>query len=303
MNESPSDVDLNLFRVFDAVYRAGSITRAAAQLHLTQPAVSNALTRLRSHFDDPLFVRDGRRIVPTSYARGLAGDIARALGALEDAVKHGRRFEPATSTRRFVVGMRDAMESAVLPRLARDLRRRWPRLSVQSTRFERGRLARQLGAGELDLAIDVPFAAGDDLLQKELLRADLCVAMRRRHPLARGPLTLERWLGARHIVVSARATGPVLEDLALRHVGRTRDVAMRCQHYYAACQVVAESDLLLTMPRYEGDWARMPLPLKVVPLPVPMAPLPVMLYWHRSADGDPGNAWMRERLEELTRGV
>src|SRR6185437_13791471 len=151
-----------LFRVFDAVYRAGSITQAAALLHLTQPAVSNALTRLRAHFDDPLFVRDGRRVVPTPHARDLAGEIARALGTLEDAVKHGRRFDPATSARRFVIGMRDAMESALLPRLARDVQRRWPGLSVQSTRFERGRLARQLAAGELDVAIDLPFASGDD---------------------------------------------------------------------------------------------------------------------------------------------
>jgi DNA-binding transcriptional LysR family regulator len=298
MNEL-GPVDLNLFRVFDAVYRAGSITRAATQLHLTQPAVSNALTRLRAHFDDPLFVRDGRRVVPTPHARSLAGEIARALGTLQDAVKHGRRFDPTTSSRRFVIGMRDSMESTLLPRLARDVQRRWPRLSLLSTRFERRRLSRQLAAGELDLAVDLPFSTGDDLMQKEFMRTELCVVMRRRHPLARGKLTLETWLSARHVVVSARPNGPVLEDLALRQLGRTRDIALRCQHYYAAWQVVAASDFLLTMPRNDGDDGTIPLPLTIAPLPVPFAPLPVMLYWHRSADGDPANRWMRERLEEL----
>ncbi len=157
MNESaPGPVDLNLFRVFEAVYRAGSITHAARRLHLTQPAVSNALARLRAHFDDPLFAREGRRVVPTPYARGLAGEISRALGSLNDAVRRGHRFDPVTSTRRFVIGMRDATEFALLPRLARDVQSCGPRLSLQSTRFERGRLARQLAAGELDLAVDVP---------------------------------------------------------------------------------------------------------------------------------------------------
>jgi DNA-binding transcriptional LysR family regulator len=262
--------------------------------------VSNALARLRSHFDDPLFVREGRRVVPTPYARGLAGDISRALGTLSDAARRGHRFDPATSSRRFVIGMRDAMEFALLPPLAREVQKHGPRLSVQSRRFERARLARQLGAGELDLVVDVPFASGDDLLQKELLRAELWVAMRKGHRLASAPLTLERWLSARHIVVSARAIGPVFEDLALQQIGRERDVAVRCQHYYAACRVVATSDLLLTIPRYEPDWFPLPLPMHLAPLPLPLPTLTVRLYWHRSADGDPANAWLRERLEALT---
>ena len=300
MNGSPrGPIDLNLFRVFDAVYRAGSITHAAAQLHLSQPAVSNALARLRLHLEDPLFVRQGRRVVPTPLARGFADDVARALASLKDAARSGHRFDPAVSTRRFVVGMRDVLEFALLPPLVQDLAARGPHLGLHSTRLERRRMSMHLGAGDLDLAIDVPIAAGDDVLRCVLLRADLHVAMREGHPLASRKLTIERWLSARHVVVSARASGPVIEDVTLAQLGLTRDVAVRCQHYSAAAQLVAASDLLLTLPRYDGRWLRTPLPLHLKPMPLPIPPVEISMYWHRSADADAGNAWLRERIQAL----
>ena len=294
-----SKIDLNLFRVFDAVYRGGGITQAAADLNVTQPAVSNALARLRLHFDDPLFVREGRRIVPTAVARGLSGEVARALGSLEDTLRHGHRFDPKTSTRRFVIGLRDALEAALLPALVHDLSKIAPQIRLQSTRIERSRVARQLGAGELDLVLDVPMVLGEDVRQEVVLRADLCVAMRVEHPLSRRALTIERWLSARHVVVSARASGPVLEDLALQSRNLRRDVAVRCQHYYAACQIVAHSDLLLTMPRYGAYESRAALPLHLTKMPLPMGTLNAVMYWHRTAETDAGNAWLRERVTRI----
>jgi DNA-binding transcriptional LysR family regulator len=120
--------------------------------------------------------------------------------------------------------------------------------------------------------------------------------MRKKHPLAARPLTIDRWLSARHVVVSARANGPVLEDLALQERGLERQIAVRCQHYYAACEVVAASDLLLTLPRYDGDWIRTRLPLHFAPMPLRLEPLPITLYWHRTAEEDPGNLWFRDLL-------
>ena len=300
MNESArGPVDLNLFRVFDAVYRSGSITRAAALLHLTQPAVSNALTRLRAHFDDPLFAREGRRIAATPFAHGLAQDVSRALDSLTGAVRRGREFDPATSARRFVIAMRDATEFALLPPLVRELQRCGQHLRVHSIRLERSRLSRQLGEGELDFAVDLPFAVGPDIRQQQLMKAALCVAMRRKHPLAARPLTVARWLSARHVVVSARTSGPVLEDLALQQRGLAREVAVRCQHYYAACEVVAASDLLLTLPRFEGDWIRSRWALHLAPMPLRIGALPITLYWHHAADEDLGSLWFRDLLRRL----
>ncbi|MDY7231748.1 LysR family transcriptional regulator [Hyalangium rubrum] len=289
-------VDLNLFRVFEAVFRSGGITQAATQLHLTQPAVSNALARLRAHFDDPLFVREGRRVVPTPLARSMSEDVTTALRTLQDSVRRGQHFSPATSTRRFTLGMRDVLEFALLPPLVHDLQQLAPHLGVQSAKIERRRLARQLASGELDLAVDVPMTVGEDVHQQVLFQEELCVAMRPGHPLAGRRLTVERWLSARHVVVSARASGPVLEDLAIQHAGVRRDIAVRCQHYYAASHLVATSDHLLTLPRYYGEWFRKHLMLHLVPVPLPMPALEVTLYWHRNTDGDPGHEWLRERL-------
>ncbi|WP_028079865.1 LysR family transcriptional regulator [Solimonas soli] len=300
MKPGTSRVDLNLFRVFEAVYRAGSLTQAAAQLHLTQPAISNALARLRAHFDDPLFVRDGRRVAPTPRARAVAPEITAALQTLQQALATPQVFDAGSASRRFVIGMRDLIEFALLPRLTQSVFADAPRLQLQSARIERRRTGRELAAGTLDLSIDIPTPVGEGIVQEPLFEEVLCVAMRPEHPLARGRLTTKQWLAARHVAVSSRRAGLVLEDVVLQREGLRRDVAVRCQHYYAACHVVAGSDLLLLLPRYYGEWFTAHLPLKLVPLPLALPGLQIMLYWHRNAEHDPGHAWLRERIRALT---
>lgn len=293
-------VDLNLFRVFDAVFRSGSLTQAAAQLHLTQPAISNAIARLRVQFDDPLFVRDGRRVAATPRARAAAPEISAALQVLQQTLATPQIFDAASSSRRFVLGMRDVLEFAMMPRLTQALLSEAPRLQLQSARIERRRLDRELAAGALDLSIDVPVPVGEGVIQEPLFEETLCVAMRPEHPLARGRLTVRQWLAARHVAVSSRRVGLVLEDVVLQREGLRRDVAVRCQYYYAACHVAATSDLLLVLPRYYGEWFTAHLPLKLVRLPLELPSLQVMLYWHRNAEHDPGHAWLREQIRSLT---
>lgn len=293
-------VDLNLFRVFDTVYRAGSLTQAAAALHLTQPAVSNALARLRAQFDDPLFVRDGRRVVPTPRAKAIAPRVGAALAALRGTLHRSAQFEPAASDRRFIIGMRDLLEFALLPPLLGELQRTAPRAQLHSVRVERRQMARELAAGRLDLVIDIPLPVAEDIHQQPLLRAELCLAMRSGHALAAKPLTIKSWLAAPHVVVSARPSGPVLEDFELQRRGLARQVSVRCQHYYAACHLVATSDLVLVLPRYYGEWFAAHLPLHLAALPIPLPALDVSLYWHRNAESDPANAWLRERILALS---
>lgn len=296
MKSASQRLDLNLFRVFDAVFRAGSLTQAAAQLHLTQPAISNALARLRGQFDDPLFIRDGRRVAATPRARAIAPEIATALQTLQQTLAAAPVFDAASSARRFVLGMRDVLEFALMPKLTQQLLTLGPQLQLQSARVERRRLERELAAGVLDMAIDVPIAVGDDVIREPLFKEALCVAMRPQHPLARARLTTRQWLAARHITVSSRRSGPVLEDAILQSEGLRRDVAVRCQHYYGACHLAATSDLLLVLPRYYGEWFAAHLPLKLVSLPVVLPALEVMMYWPRNAERDPGHVWLRDQL-------
>lgn len=301
MNVSTSveRIDLNLFRVFDAIYRAGSLTRAAGQLHLTQPAISNALARLRERFGDPLFVRSGRRISPTPRAREIAPEVEAALSSLRRALAGGSGFDAAVSQRRFVIGMRDVLEFVLLPGLGGGLLREAPGLRLQSARIERRSLEQDLAAGVLDLAIDVPNPVSAAVQHTPLFEETLCVAMRADHALAGRRLSLKSWLAVPQVVVSSRRNGPVLEELELQRLGLKREVRVRCQHYYAACHLVAASDLMLVLPRYYGEWFARYLPLRLATLPVPLPGMSVLMYWHQHAEHDAGHRWLRERIRAL----
>jgi DNA-binding transcriptional LysR family regulator len=305
MNESKrtARIDLNLFRVFEAIHRLGSLTQAARELHLTQPAVSNALARLRVQFGDPLFRRSGRRIVATPLAQTLAADVAQALHTLHGSLNRSQSFKPAETARHFVMGMRDSLEFTLLPALSETLLTQAPRLQLSCVGFERAQLPRLLGAGELSLAVDIPQPLGPGIRQQTLLTDPLCVLMRSGHPLSRAPLSPAAWLKARHVIFSARASGPALEDVALARRGLSRDVALRCQHPYAACHIAAHSDLLLTLPRFHARWFAAQLPLHIAEAPIPLPRMEVQMYWHQNAEEDPGNRWLRDALVEIaTRG-
>lgn len=295
-------IDLNLFRVFDAIWRTGSLTLAAEQLHLTQPAVSNALARLREHFGDALFRRQGRRVVPTARAQAIADDVGEALRLLRDSLQSAQAFDALASSRRFTLGMRDNFEVSLLPRLVLALRQHAPRMHLHSAAIDRKRLARQLAEGEMDFGIDVPVAMPADIRQAPLLEIDFCLATRPGHRFAKRRPSVKEWAEAEHVAVSGRSAGPVMEDLALQRAGLTRDVSVRLQNYYAACHLVAASDLVLVLPRFYGEWFSGFIPLHLAATPLPLPPMPILLYWHRNADSDAGHAWLRELILRLRPG-
>ena len=290
-------MDLNLFRVFDAIYRAGSLTEAARDLHLSQPAVSNALARLRQHFDDPLFVRRGRQIAPTPLADSIADDVQAALSTLQDSIYRGQDFDPGHSQRRFVLGLGDTMEFLLLPPLAGHLSAVAPGIRLQSRRLRRDQLSRHLALGELSLAVDVPQPVDDSIEQLPLRSEPLCVLMRADHPLATA-LTLEAYLAGVHVGVSGRGEGILFEDRQLLQRGLKRDVRIRGQSYHAASHVVAVSHLLLTLPHQLGERYAKLLGLALQPLPLELPTLDMHLYWHRSANADAGHRWLREQIME-----
>ena len=292
-------IDLNLFRVFAEVWHAQSLTQAAKRLRLTQPAVSNALTRLRTHLEDPLFVRHGRRMVPTARARALAPEVLAALAALSRATSADESsFAPDQSIRRFTVGMREAVESALVPELGRLICARGVGLSLHSVRFERKQLPRLLASGALDVAVDIRMPAWEGVRVKSLFREQLCLVMRAGHPLS-GKVDRRAFLSARHVAVSARPRGTPFEDVVLAEQGLERQVAVRCQHYSSACALVAETDLLLVAPGRYVELSRAHFALETAPLPIPLSVPELWLYWHERADHDPGVRWLVEQLLQL----
>jgi DNA-binding transcriptional LysR family regulator len=293
-----SQLDLNLFRVFDVVYRERNFTRAAEVLFLSQSAVSHALARLREQLDDPLFVRQGRGVAPTPIAERLAPGIQEALTLFQQAVARTRHFDPRRDAGHVTLAMNDELEPSLLPRFVTRLRESTPQVRVASVRLDRASLERDLASGRLDLAVDVAQPTGADLRHTALLRDTFCVVSARRRKL-----DVVAYLAARHVTVSSRRTGLALEDLVLGRLGYQREIAVRCQHPEAACRIVAGSDLLLTMPRRHAAALNAPLGNQLLPMPVALPPVELHLYWHRQVDGEPRSQWLRTELLALSEGL
>ncbi|CAN0627660.1 LysR family transcriptional regulator [Burkholderia multivorans] len=294
-------LDLNLFRVLDAIYVHGGISAAARALHLTQPAVTHALNRLREHFDDPLFVRQGNRVVPTERTRSVIADVQLHLKGLQGAARAQSAFDPATLESSVAVGFRDVLESIVLPQLVDAFAREAPGLRLVSRRVPINDVERELASGNLDLVIERRLPAGPRVVSEYLLDESLVVAMRQDHPLAGAALKRGDYLAARHVAVSSLGETHSL-DMLLANDGRFRHIQLVCQHYFAACQIAASGDLLLTLPHsYALRMAGM-LPIVVKPLPLRLKPFPILAYWHESRQADRAHQWFRERVIERVRG-
>jgi DNA-binding transcriptional LysR family regulator len=296
-----SSVDLNLFVVFDTIYAEGGITRASRRLNLSQPAVSHALGRLREMFDDPLFTRHGHSMTPTPLARRMIEPIRQSLQGLEVTLSKVDRFDPASATKRFVVGMRDALESAVLADLMRSIAKVAPRIDISVVRTERRDIERELSAGTLDVALDVMLPLPEDIRRQHLGVEWLTIVARRRHPALRGRPTLDAYLQQEHIAVSSRRRGLSAEDFELGRHNLRRRVRLRCQNYFAACEVVRETDLVLTMPLRHARILNAHFGNQLLPFPLKVPAFDSYLYWHANAEADPANAWLRQQLARTLR--
>jgi DNA-binding transcriptional LysR family regulator len=291
-----SRVDLNLFIVFEAIYAEGSVTRASLKLNLTQPAISHALGRLRLMFDDPLFVRQGHLMVSTPLARSIIEPVRHSLRGFEVTLNKLNRFDPASTEKEFTLALRDVLESTVLPPLMVALEQDAPHARVAAVQVDRRELESELQAGTLDCAIDVLLPLGSDVRHARILVDRTLVVARRGHPRLQGGITLEQYLEEEHILASSRRKGPGIEDFELSRLGMQRKIRLRCQHYFAACRVVSQTDLILTMPERYARVANQQFDNQLLPLPLEMPAWDVYLYWHANVEDDPANKWLRERL-------
>lgn len=293
-----SKLDLNLFLVFDAIYQDGSLTQAARQLNLSQPAVSHALARLREHLGDALFVRQGRRMQPTPYAQTLAPTVQLALRTLRGGLSAQQpRFEPAESDKVFNIGLPDILESLTLPGLMAQLRQAAPGVSVNSVRVDRTDIAEALRQGKVDLVVDIALPVDAEIQHVRLILDRLVVVARADHPAMQGDhLKLDDYLSASHVLVSQRRTGMGLEDFELSRLGLRRQIGLRCRHYFAACRVVSMTDMLLTMPEQYARIANQHFGNRLRPFPVSPPQLDAHLYWHASQEQDLTSQWLRQQV-------
>lgn len=287
--------DLNLLRVFVAVYRLRSVSRAADSIGLTQPAMSNALRRLREQCDDLLFTRAAGTMEPTALATRLFTPIEEALGGIENCFARVGGFQPESSGQTFKLLMSDVGEMVVLPKLMQALSRAAPRVRIEAARIPYTEYAQALRVGHADLAI-----GNIDFLQTGFYQQHLfddryfCIA-RHGHPCLSEKLTVSRYLSFGHVVSTAGSTDVLVEE-ALSGRKQARDIKLTVTHYHRCAAIVAQSDLIATVP---GNAIAGMEAVKTIPLPFKMPQARVRQFWHRRAHTDAAHKWLRQLIANL----
>jgi DNA-binding transcriptional LysR family regulator len=292
------DVDLNLLRLFDAVYRTRNVSRAAELLDLTQPAASQALSRLRTLIHDPLFMRTAGGVQPTPKAHRLAVPVRQALATLEQALGETAGFEPARSTRTFHIHMSDIGEARFLPELMTALRERAPGVRVQTRPVPREQIQEALDAGRIDFAFGF-LPTVKDTQQQRLLADRYVVLLRDGHPFTRKRRTGAALLSALRELefVAVRSHADILR--IVQQVQLEDRLRLVTEHFMVLPSIVKATDLAAVMPRniartFEGGYA-------IVEPAFPQREFVVSLHWSKRYEADAGNRWLRDLIEELFR--
>jgi DNA-binding transcriptional LysR family regulator len=293
-------VDLNLLVVLRALLEHAHVTRAAEVAGLSQPAASRALARLRALFGDPLLVRGDRGLVRTPKAAALRPRVEALLREIEGLIGE-RPFDPGTLSGRVSLAATDHQTLLLLPSLVRRLSRDAPGLDVTVVPIS-APVLRGMLRGEVDLAFAVDEALPPDLLFEPLYRDTFVTLMRRGHPAASN-LTLDVFLGLDHVLVTIFGDGRGIMDDALAERGLARRIALHIPHFYPAINIVAETDLVVTIPRSIALRYAAPHGLAILEPPVSRPPFTVISTWPAVLDADPTNAWLRGIVRDEVRGI
>lgn len=292
-------IDLNLLVVFNAVMDERSATRAGRKIGMSQPAVSNALNRLRHLMRDDLFVRGPEGMRPTARALELEVPIRRALAELEDALDPVS-FDPAHAERTFTIATNDYMALTLLPYLAGYLIEEAPGVNIHTIPIE-GRLFEKLDAQEADYGI-MPLSANDvpDRFGRLDVGSDHFVCMMRKdHPLARyQDIPLEEYAAARHVLVSHRGDAHGFVDDELANMGLSRRIVIVVNHFGSAPMIVSSSDLIVTVPSRMAEKCTQFFDLHIVPSPIspPSNMIGGVMVWHKRLTNHPAHSWFRQMI-------
>ena len=287
------DTDLNLFIAFDVIYTEKNLTKSGQVLGITQPAVSNALARLRDLFNDELFIRTSRGMIPTPVANQLIGDIRNALSLIQNTISVSEKFDPSTANMTFKISIGDTSEYRLLPLLIKELAEIAPKVKVETYLTARKDAPRELASGAIDFSIDPPLQSDQHLKHEKIYQEDYVMIVRKDHPiLDKEKITIEDYLDLSHIHISNRKTGMGHVDMTLYKLGLSRDIYLRAQHFLVAPYIVEQSDMAITTTKgFAVDrnlaWRELPFDID---------PLVLHLYWHENNDNESSSKWMRDLM-------
>jgi DNA-binding transcriptional LysR family regulator len=297
---SMNDFDLNLLRIFDAVWRHGHLGLASRELELSQPALSHALKRLRDQIGDPLFVKVPNGMRPSARAAQMAPIVQSMLANVREQVLAAPGFDPKHVSRSFTIALVDVGEMAFLPKLLGRLMSEAPSVDVRSVQMPPRELMVALQRGEVDLAIGYfPDIDGVDLFQQRLFRHGFVCLVRAGHLSVQGTLTKKQFRDLPHAVVQTEGRSQEIVEQYLKQQGIRRRELLRSPHFLSIPMVIASTDLVVTVPQPVGEIFGRIVELQVLPPPYPIPSFDVKQYWHRCQHADPGNRWLRSVVADL----
>lgn len=295
------NLDLNLLRAFSVLLAERNVSRTAKILHVTQPTVSGMLARLRVVFDDPLFVRTQRGLLPTPRAEELEPGILKLVGDAEALVKPNT-FDPETSKATTIISVNDYMQSVLIVPMLALLRQQAPKMRIGVRNLEIVKLPSMLMRGEIDMAVTIPEFIDSSLCTQLLYREEYVAVVRKEHPIRTKQVSLKKFLACDHVLVSpsdGSFTGPT--DDALRKLGASRRVAVSVPSFHVLAEVLQEGDFVAFMPK--RLFARQSENLRIVKSPIDVPGFNVIAAWHSRTDSEPVHNWIRTKLSDVARSV
>ncbi len=294
------NIDLNLLVAFHRLYIDRNVSRAADNLGLSQPAMSNTLRRLRQLTGDDLFVRTSSGMTPTPCAEELAEPLAQALATIQGTLSHLASFDAAKSTRNFVASVSDIGESYLMPKLMDRLAREAPGVTLQTTMRTAGHaLKYALESGEIDFAVGHLPDLQTGFFQRRLFQQDYVCAFRCGHPLDGRPVGIREFQDAEHLAIVAGGAGYELIDKVMASKSIKRNIRLRVSHFLSSGHLLRDTDLVATLPNKLAEILCSPFGLAYVPHPIKLPSTSINLLWHARSHRDPANQWLRSLLFEL----
>ena len=285
-------LDLTLLIVFERLLKTRRMSAVAAEMGLTQSAVSHAVGRLRSVFDDPLFIRNGAGVAPTARAISLGPPLAEALAGIREAVQIGRRFDPATAARRFTVAAPDTIVATLAPAAMAALARTAPACQILFRAFSHESAMAAVVAGDADLAIGVFHDPPRETIGVVVAVESFRVVARRDHPAIVGAFDLDAYCALDHILVSHERDARGTVDVVLAGLGRRRRIAAVMPQMLIAFAAVSQSEAIVTAPLSACRYAASLFPLSIHAPPMEIPGFALTMLRHRNGLADPAIAWL-----------
>lgn len=290
------DIDLNLLVIFNQLLIERKVSKVAENLDLGQPAVSNALARLRKQFGDELFLRTSSGMQPTPFADQLAESIGYALGMIHGAVNAKNSFDPASSKRTFSIGMTDIGEIYFLPQLMKKIQLVAPSISISTVRSTATNLKEAMEAGHVNLAIGLLPQLKAGFFQQRLFTQQYVCIFRKDHPLNKRKFSASDFFSADHVAIVSAGTGHGKVDEILDSSSPKRRVRLTVPHFVAIGHILQSTNMVATVPERLAEKMVTPFDLKYVNHPVKLPQIAINLFWHAKYHKDPASQWLRSLI-------